>query len=95
MGLPKGKTNNVYGRPKGSSNKNIAPVREKFQQLLDGYPIELMQKDLKQLEPQERLRIIGSLAEFLIPKLQRSEVKTESEVTIQQSMVIGGKKILF
>jgi hypothetical protein len=73
------------GSRKGKANKNIAPIREKFQQLLDSYPIELMMKDLKSLEAVERLRVVTGLAEFIVPKLQRSEVKNEdgNEITIK------------
>ena len=77
--------NNPKGRAKGSQNKNIAPIREKFQQLLESYSIELMTKDLKSVEPAERLRIVTGLAEFIVPKLQRSEVKNEdgNQITIK------------
>lgn len=81
----KGVVNNPKGRKQGSQNKNIAPIREKFQQLLEGYSIELMTKDLKSIEPAERLRIVTGLAEFIVPKLQRTEVKNEdgNEITIR------------
>jgi len=81
----KGKVNNPKGRTKGSQNKKIAPIREKFQQLLDGYTIELMLQDLKGLEGGERLRIVTGLAEFIIPKMNRTEVKNEdgNEITLK------------
>lgn len=81
----KGKVNNPKGRTKGSQNKNIAPIREKFQQLLDGYTIELMLKDLKGLEGGERLRVVSGLAEFIIPKMNRTEVKNEdgNQITLK------------
>ena len=34
------------GRPKGVANKVTTSIRDKFQQLLDGYSIEQMVKDL-------------------------------------------------
>ena len=84
MARPKGSPK-LGGRKKGTTNKNVAPIREKFQQLLEGYSIELMTKDLKSVEPAERLRIVTGLAEFIVPKLQRSEVKNEdgNEITIK------------
>lgn len=91
----KGVVNNPKGRAKGSQNKNIAPIREKFQQLLDGYSIELMTKDLKSLEAVERLRIITGLAEFIVPKLQRSEVDAKVDSKVTQSYMIGGRTITF
>lgn len=91
----KGVVNNPKGRAKGSQNKNIAPIREKFQQLLDGYSIELMTKDLKSLEAVERLRIITGLAEFIVPKLQRSEVDAKVDSKVTQTYMIGGRTINF
>jgi hypothetical protein len=81
-GPGKGKTNNPNGRPQGSVNKDVAPLREKFQQLLDGYSIEKMLDDLDSLEPQERLRVVTGLAEYLVPKLARTEVKQEGDNTL-------------
>lgn len=73
------------GSRKGKPNKSVAPIREKFQQLLDGYTIELMLKDLKGLEGGERLRIVSGLAEFIIPKMNRTEVKNDdgNQITLK------------
>lgn len=65
------------GRKKGTPNKVVQPIREKFQQLLDGYSIEQMSADLLSLKPPERLNIITGLAEYIVPKLARTEVKNE------------------
>lgn len=83
------------GRAKGVGNKDIAPIREKFQQLLDGYSIEEMRKDLKELDGNERLKIVIGLAEFVVPKLQRSDISGSLEVVETQTFVIGGKEITF
>lgn len=83
------------GRTKGVGNKDIAPLREKFQQLLDGYSIEEMRKDLKELDGNERLKIVIGLAEFVVPKLQRSDISGSLEVAETQTFVIGGKEITF
>ena len=91
----KGKVNNPNGRTKGSQNKDLAPIREKFQQLLDGYPIEKMQSDLKRMPPVERLKIVIGLAEFVIPKLQRSQIQGEVEVKEVQTFTMFGRKIVF
>ena len=83
------------GRQKGTGNKDVAPIREKFQQLLDNYSIEEMTKDLKQLEPNDRLKIITGLAEFVVPKLQRTDLTGELEVAQSQVFRINGKEITF
>ena len=84
MPFKKGKTK-TGGKTKGTPNKATSSVRDKFAQLLEGYSIELMTKDLKSVEPVERLRIVTGLAEFIIPKMNRTEVKNEdgNEITIR------------
>ena len=72
------------GRPKGSGNKKLNLMREKFQQLLDGYPIQQMQADLMEMEPGERLRLIVSMGDFFLPKLNR----------VDNSLTIGDDTII-
>ena len=64
-------TGHNIGRPKGSGNKKLNVMRDKFQQLLDGYPIQQMQDDLMEMEPGERLRLIIAMGDFFLPKLNR------------------------
>lgn len=94
-GPGKGNTNNPNGRPKGSVNKDIAPIREKFQQLLDGIGLDVLIKDLYSLEPLERLRIISNLSEYVTPKLQRSDNTLKAEVTEKQEFIFDGQKVTF
>lgn len=84
MPFKKGKPK-TGGKKKGTPNKATASIREKFSQLLDGYSIDLMTKDLKSVEPAERLRIVSGLAEFIIPKMNRTEVKNDdgNQITLK------------
>ncbi len=75
------------GSRKGRPNKDTAPIREKFQQLLDGYSIEQMLLDLTSLEPKERLNIVSGLAEYVIPKLARTEVKNDDDKVISIKVI--------
>lgn len=70
----KGQINNPKGRAKGSQNKDIKPIRDKFNQLLTEYSIEQMVKDLRGMEAKDRMNCIASLAEFIVPKLARTEL---------------------
>lgn len=72
------------GRPKGSGNKKLNVMREKFQQLLDGYPVQQMQADLMEMEPGERLRLIVAMGDFFLPKLNR----------VDNSLTIGNDTII-
>ena len=84
------------GRPKGVANKVTLTIRDKFQQLLDGYSIEQMVKDLQEIEsPKDRMMIISNLSEFLVPKLSRAEVKNEVTINETQVFKIGDQTISF
>jgi hypothetical protein len=84
------------GRPKGTPNKVTTSIRDKFQQLLDGYSIEQMVKDLQEIEsPKDRMMIISNLSEFLVPKLSRAEVKNEITIAETQVFKIGDQTISF
>ena len=74
----------TVGREKGTPNKITNDVREKFQQLVDSYSLEQMKYDLMELEPGDRLRIMGGLLDFFIPKLNRTD----------HSMTLGNETII-
>ena len=54
MGLPKGRTNNPNGRPKGKKNKITTEVRTWLKNLIDNNRAQL-EKDLQDLEPRDLL----------------------------------------
>lgn len=62
------------GRIAGTPNKVTATARERFKQLMDNYSIEKMQEDVNSLTPKDRLTFIADIAEYVIPKLQRTEI---------------------
>ena len=94
MAKPKGSPK-VGGRVKGRPNKVTAPIREKFQQLLDEYGIDEMVKDLRALPPKDRMTIIAALAEYIVPKLARTEIQAAVETKEVQTFTLGGKEITF
>ena len=94
MAKPKGSPK-VGGREKGTPNKVTASIREKFEQLLDGYGIDQMVKDLRSLSPKDRMTIISGLAEYIVPKLARTEIQAAVETKEVQTFTLGGKEITF
>ena len=80
---------------KGKGNKNLKGVREKFQQLLDKYGIDQMVEDLWELSPKDRMTIISGLAEYIVPKLARTEIQAAVETKEVQTFTLGGKEITF
>lgn len=67
--MEKGKTNNPNGRPKGTPNKITQEIREWISTVIDKNRKQMV-KDLKALEPKERLQILEKLMQYVIPKQQ-------------------------
>lgn len=78
--MPKGIK--LGGRKKNTPNKVTATARERFKLLLDSYDETKMQEDLNSLSPKDRLSFISDIAEFVIPKLSRTEIQENSQHTI-------------
>jgi len=66
------------GRSKGVSNRATAKVRALFGQILDDN-LPQLRKDISDLEPKERARVLLKLAEFCVPRLQAVEVTNDEE----------------
>jgi hypothetical protein len=65
------------GRAKGTVNKTTTEIREHYQKLVSKN-LELLDKDLKSLEPLQRLKMIIELSKFVIPTLKQQDVTLES-----------------
>ena len=73
---------NKNGRPKGSKNKNTTAIRERFQELIeDNY--EQLEKDLKSLKANDRVKAIIELAKFILPTLKATEVDLSTSNNFQ------------
>jgi len=79
MGLPKGRTNNIAGRPKGTANKVTNELREKFTQLLEAN-FEKLQTDIDALEPKDRIKTILELSKFVLPTLKSTDLSLGVDV---------------
>jgi hypothetical protein len=64
------------GRKKGSKNRSTEEVRTAFQTLVENQ-LNQLEKDLMQLEPKDRLRIVIDLSKFILPTLKSTELKTD------------------
>lgn len=67
--MEKGHTNNPNGRPKGTPNKITADMRGWLTAVIDKNRKQ-MERDLKKLEPKDRLQILEKLMQYVIPKQQ-------------------------
>ncbi|WP_242082711.1 hypothetical protein [Aestuariivivens sediminis] len=80
------KGNNLGGRTKGSKNKVTQEVREKFKFLLENN-IDRIQKDLDELEPKDRIKLILEISKFVIPQLKAVELSQDPENSITPIVV--------
>ena len=69
------------GRPKGSVNKSSNEIRETFQLLLSNN-LEKIQDDLNDLEAKDRIQLLLSLANYILPKLRSIDLQSDIEETI-------------
>jgi len=69
MGLPKGKTNNCKGRPKGSMNLVNRDLREMIGEILAG-KFENIDMLLEKLDPRDQMKFILELLSYALPKLE-------------------------
>lgn len=66
------------GRPKGAVNKTTTEIREYYQKLVSDN-LEQLDRDLKKLEPLQRLKMIIELSKFIVPILKATELTTGNE----------------
>ena len=78
MPFTKGKSGNKNGRKPGTPNAVTGVLRERVQMLLESQ-FERVVLDMEHLEPKERVNAWLKLAEYVLPKLNRSEVVIEPE----------------
>jgi len=62
------------GRTVGTPNKTTSEIREHFQNLITEN-LGQLNKDLKELEPLQRLKMIIELSKFVVPTLKATDLK--------------------
>ncbi len=73
----KGHTNNPNGRPKGKPNKVTTEMRTFLKSVLEQNQRQIT-KDLKALEPKERLIILEKFMSYVVPKQAQQEINISS-----------------
>jgi hypothetical protein len=74
------------GRVSGTPNKVTKCIRESIQTILDEN-FDQIRNDIKELNPKDRIEILIKFAEFVIPKMQRTEIKNETKNLYEISSV--------
>jgi hypothetical protein len=83
MAPKKGQTNNPKGRPKGTPNKVTSSLRDWIIELIDGNRNEV-EKDLKKMEPKDRLIILERLIQYVVPKQQSFSIEAQIQAEYEQ-----------
>lgn len=65
------------GRTAGAVNKTTAEIREYYQNLVSNN-LELLDNDLKSLEPLQRLKMVIEISKFIVPILKATELTNVS-----------------
>jgi hypothetical protein len=76
MGLPKGRTNNLNGRKKGSKNKVTADLRAAITEFLQGN-FAMVETNFKSLQPGQQIKFYIDLLGYAIPKLQNTTLQSD------------------
>lgn len=78
----KGQSGNPNGRGKGVPTKKTARFKDALNELLESQADEMV-KWLAEIEdPKDRFNVLKDFAEYIHPKLARSEIKHEGEISI-------------
>lgn len=88
--MEKGKTNNPNGRPKGTPNKITQDMRQWLSTVIDKNRRQI-ERDLKALEPKDRLQMLEKLMQYVIPRQQavRAEVDIDTLTDDQLNTIIN------
>ena len=66
------------GRQAGTPNRTTTEIREHYQNLI-AENLEQLNKDLKELEPLQRLKMIIELSKFVVPTLKAIESNNQND----------------
>jgi hypothetical protein len=69
MGLPKGRTNNPGGKPKGATSKVNRDLKASISLFLENNWAKI-EKDIKALDPFQRVQIYERLLSYSLPRLK-------------------------
>lgn len=93
-GVGKGKTNNPNGRPKGTQNKVTKETREAFKTFVEDNQEHFQGwiERVAETNPAKAIELVSNLAEYVLPKLSRTELTTDLD-SEEKGITINYKKI--
>jgi hypothetical protein len=76
MGLQKGMTNNIKGRPVGSLNKVTVDLKLRISDFLENN-WDTLQDDFDQLAPRDKVYFREKLMQYRVPKQQATQITSD------------------
>lgn len=85
--MKKGTTNNPNGRPKGKPNRVTSELKGWINNIITDNKDQVI-KDLKELEPKDRLTILERLMQYVIPKQQSISFEAQIEAEYKELEIL-------
>ncbi len=92
MGFEKGKSGNPKGKPVGTTSKVTADVRDTIKAALAGVDADTLGKKLKELDGKDYIDAYTKLAEYVTPKLARTQLAADDggDGRVSVTLNLGG-----
>ena len=95
MAFKKGQSGNPNGRPRGAKNKATNELREWVERFINDN-LDTIANDIKELEPNERVKFFLALLNYTLPKQQsvKAEINDEREQIVIANLSAESRETL-
>lgn len=95
MAFKKGQSGNPKGRPRGAKNKATNELREWVERFINDN-LNTIANDIKELEPNERVKFFLALLNYTLPKQQsvKAEINDEREQIVIANLSAESRETL-
>lgn len=95
MAFKKGQSGNPKGRPRGAKNRATNELREWVERFINDN-LDTIANDIKELEPNERVKFFLALLNYTLPKQQsvKAEINDEREQIVIANLSAESRETL-